>query len=685
MLFVSHNFLEDLGLVLCVAAATTLIFQLLRQPVVVGYLIAGMLVGPHVPVPLLADAGRIQIISELGVIMLMFALGLEFNLRKLVRLGPTAGFVTALQVGLMLWLGYQCALALGWTELEAIFTGAIISISSSTIVAKAFADEKISARVRDLVFSVLLAEDLVAVALLAALTAIASGAGMSSGMMLATVGRLAGFLAALAGVGMLVVPRLMRWIVRLGHVETTLIASIGLCFAFAIIAERAGYSVVLGAFLAGSLAAESGEAHALETAVGPVRDVFAAIFFVSVGMQIDPRLIVEHWPALAVLTAAVVIGKVFSVSLASMLSGAGVPVSVQSGLSMAQIGEFSFIIAGVGIELRATREFVYSLAAAVSALTTFATPYMIRASGAAAELVGRLVPERVGALESLYDAWMERARTAARAQADGLAGPTVAIVASALSIAGILIVNELDPLDLTGAVASAIGTAAIRGALLVDLGALALCVAPGAGLWFASSALAARLAARTTAESAAVPAEMREALAALESVLRAVILIAVGMPTLALVQPFVGPLEGVGAVAIGTVLLAVVVWRSARRMQGQMRSIARLVADAINRRRVRAAAAPAEIPGLGELTAVTLASDSAAVGRTLAALDLRACTGATVVAISRGKDGVIAASSGEILRAGDVLELAGTSDAVAAAVPVLTGPRRAGEIDRAGE
>jgi len=248
-MFASHNFLEDLGLVLCVAAVTTVIFQALKQPVVVGYLIAGLIVGPHVPIPLFADSARIHTLSELGVILLMFALGLEFDLRQLIRLGPTPGFITALQVGLMLWLGYMCGRALGWTTLESIFTGAFVSISSTTIVAKAFEEERVDRSLRELAMGVLLAEDLTAVVELAVLTALASGASVSVSMVAVTVGRLALFLVALVGVGILIVPRAIRLVVRLDRPETILIASVGICFAFAIVAEMAGYSVALGAFL----------------------------------------------------------------------------------------------------------------------------------------------------------------------------------------------------------------------------------------------------------------------------------------------------------------------------------------------------------------------------------------------------------------------------------------------------
>ncbi|HYR78626.1 MAG TPA: cation:proton antiporter, partial [Candidatus Dormibacteraeota bacterium] len=402
----SHTFLEDLAMVLCVAAITTVIFQKIRQPVVVGYLLAGIIVGPHVTIiPLLADTERIHTLSELGVILLMFALGLEFSVRKLLRLGPTSGFITALQVGFMIWLGYVCGRALGWTPLESIFTGAILSISSTTIVAKAYDETPVPARLRELAFGVLLAEDLTAVVELAVLTTLASGAAVSAPMMTITIARLILFLVAFVGIGFIVVPPLVRLVVRIKRPETTLVASVGICFGFALLAEHAGYSVALGAFLAGSLVAESGESAQIEHLVAPVRDIFGAVFFVSVGMMIDPQLIAQHWIALVVLTLAVIFGKIIGVTFASILSGVGTRTSIEAGMSLAQIGEFSFIIAGAGLASGATREFLYTLAVAVSAITTFLTPYMIRSSEPCADFVARHLPRPLKVLESLYDSW----------------------------------------------------------------------------------------------------------------------------------------------------------------------------------------------------------------------------------------------------------------------------------------
>ncbi len=572
MLFVSHNLLEDLGLVLCVAAVTSVVFQVIRQPVVVGYLVAGMVVGPHVPIPLLADSARIQMLSELGVILLMFALGLEFSLRKLLRLGPTASFVTALQVGLMIWLGFIVGRAMGWTPIESIFVGAVISISSTTIIARALAERPVGPEVRELVFGVALAEDLAAVMLLAILTAVASGVGLSARMMAATAGRLALFLIALIGGGMVIVPRLMRRIVALDQAETTLVASVGICFAFAVVAERTGYSVALGAFLAGSLVAESGAVEIIGRLVDPVRDLFAAIFFVSVGMMIDPAQIAAHWFSLAVLTIVVIAGKVAGVSIAAMLSGISVSTAVQAGLCLAQIGEFSFIIAGVGTGSHATRDFLYTLAVAVSAITTFLTPFLIRASEPLAEFLARHEPRSLLPLRTMYDGVMTRARSVRLARSEiGLASTMLG--AAGCAIAAILILNEADPLDLTGSVVRFTGLSYFRAGLLVDVGALVACLPFAIAMYTAAGKLADSIARRAMTPGAV----KTETLRAIVAVIRATLLLVVVMPILALVQPFVEPLEGIGAMIIGMVWMSIVIWRAARAVRGQLGEIGTLL------------------------------------------------------------------------------------------------------------
>jgi monovalent cation:H+ antiporter-2, CPA2 family len=666
MILASHNVLEDLGLVLGIAAITTVVFQKIRQPVVVGYLVAGVIVGPYTPI-FFASSDRIHTLSELGVILLMFALGLEFRIRKLVQLGPTSGFVTALQVGLMLWLGYMVGKLMGWTRLECIFTGALLSISSTTVVAKAFGEEQIPQGVRELVFGVLLAEDLTAVMILAVLTALAAGAGLSTGMMVSVVGRLAIFLVALVGGGLLVVPWSIRQIVRIGRAETTLVASIGICFIFAIIAERAGYSVALGAFLAGSLVAESGDIDSIEHLVAPVRDIFAAVFFVSVGMMIDPKLIGEHWRALSLLVAAVIVGKLFAVTIASLLSGAGVRTSVRAGMSLTQIGEFSFIIAGVGIQTHATREFVYTLAVAVSAVTTFTTPFMIRASLPLGDFVARkLIPQRLGSLQVIYDSLMERTYHRG-AQSRTLLWGIALLCSGAIAIAGILIFNEADPYGITDLAQQWIHTSYFEAGLSVDFVALIICLPFGYAMYLGSRNIARAIAARAfPAGTGAAPSPAAEALVA---VLHATILLVTVMPLLAIVQPFLEPVEGVGAIVIGVVLMVFVIWRSARKLQGNLGAVADLIAAAFASSRN----SPHEVPGLGTVTPIMLGAGAAAIGRTLAEIDLRAATGATAIAIARNAGPVIVPSGEEVLAEGDVIELVGPRERVEAARRLLTG------------
>src|SRR5690242_16950455 len=276
----ANQFLVNLAMVLGVAAVTTVVFQRLRQPVVLGYILAGLLIGPHVPFPLVADSETVRGLSELGVILLLFGIGLEFTFGKLLRVGASAGIVAVVEISVMVILGDVTAWLFGWSTWESLYAGAMLAMSSTTIIAKAFTDLRIGGRVRELVLTVLIVEDLVAILLMAALTTISAAGTFSAPQLGMAAARLGLFLAVVVGAGMLVVPRLARFILKLDRPGTTTVACVGICFALSLLAQRFGYSVALGAFLAGSLIAESGEGARVEHVLEPVRDLFAAVFFV---------------------------------------------------------------------------------------------------------------------------------------------------------------------------------------------------------------------------------------------------------------------------------------------------------------------------------------------------------------------------------------------------------------------
>jgi K+:H+ antiporter len=678
-----HEFLKSLTVVLAVAAVTTVLFQRLRQPVVLGYIIAGLIVGPHVPIPLVADPGIVRTLSELGVILLMFSLGLEFSLPKLVRVAPTAGVTAVIQTGLMAWLGFLTGRLFGWTLLESVFAGAIIAISSTTIIAKVFDEQGMGGRLRELVVGILLIEDLIAIAFMAVLTAVATGAGLSAGALTGTIGRLAMFLVALLGVGILVIPRFIRLVTRIGRSETTLVASVGVCFATAYVAQEAGYSVALGAFLAGSLVAESGHGEEIEHLVEPLRDVFAAIFFVSVGMLIDPALVAQYWGAVVVLTFVVIAGKIVGVSVGAFLTGSGTRTAVQAGMSLAQIGEFSFIIAGLGLALGATGAFLYPVAVAVSAITTLSTPWLVRAAEPAAAWIDRKLPRPLQTFAALYGAWLERLRSAAAVRGSAGIGRLVRLLVLDVAVLSVLIIGVA--LQVNGAAAwleRAIGIApGLARALVVGVaGAAAVPLVVGIGrLSRRVGSTLAEVALPRAAGKADLDAAPRRSLVV---TLQLGVTLVAGMVVVAITQIFLPSYSGPVVLAALLAGFGVAIWRSARDLESHVRAGAQAVVEALTKYARAGAAAPASraladvdrlLPGLGAPVAVHIGVGSPCVGQSLAELNLRGRTGATVLAISRGSESIVVPAAAERLCAGDVLALAGTHEAIEAAKAAIGG------------
>jgi CPA2 family monovalent cation:H+ antiporter-2 len=402
------TFLQDLAVVIIVAGVVTIIFHRLKQPVVLGYIIAGAIIGPHTPpFPLIHEEETINTLSELGMILLMFSLGLEFSLRKLKQVGGAAFIAAFLEILVMLWLGYEIGRFFGWSTMDSIFLGAMLSMSSTTIIIKVLAElGKGKEQFAHLVFGILIIEDILAIAMIALLSGIAMTGSLHASAVGLTLGKLAIFLVTSLVIGLLFVPRMLSYVAKFKSNEMLLISVLGLCFGFSLLAVKLGYSVALGAFLIGAVIAESREIHKIEHLIEPVRDMFSAIFFVAIGLLIDPKMLLEYWLPIVVITLVVILGKVLTCSFGAFVGGNDSRTSLRVGMSLAQIGEFSFIIASLGLTLNVTSKFLYPIAVAVSAITTLLTPYLIKSSDGLVARFDRMAPRPVVKVLELYTKWV---------------------------------------------------------------------------------------------------------------------------------------------------------------------------------------------------------------------------------------------------------------------------------------
>ena len=387
--------IQDLALILIAAAVISLLFRWLKQPLVLGYIIAGFLIGPHLSLtPTVAETENIETLAQMGVIFLLFSLGLEFSFKKLIRVGGSASITAFVEIIFITVAGFYLGRWMGWGQMDSLFLGGMLASSSTTITIKAFEELKIKTQqyVR-VVFGVLVVQDIVVVLLMVLLSTVAVSRQFQGSEMLFTLGKLIFFLILWFIAGIFLLPSLLRWAKKLLDEETLLILSLGLCLGMVVVATQAGFSAELGAFIMGSILAETTRAEKIENLLKPVKDLFGAIFFVSVGMLIDPQAIINYrWPVLWV-TLLILFGKLFSTVLGALLSGQPLKQSIQVGMSMAQVGEFTFIVATLGLTLGVTSTFLFPVAVGASAITTFTTPYMIKLSEPLYRFVEKILPD----------------------------------------------------------------------------------------------------------------------------------------------------------------------------------------------------------------------------------------------------------------------------------------------------
>lgn len=386
--------IKDLALILICAGVMTLLFKKLKQPLVLGYIVAGFICSPHFEfTPSVIDSASIHIWSDIGVIFLLFALGLEFSFKKLMKVGGSAVMSACSIIFCMILIGIFVGWLFGWNRMDCIYLGGMLAMSSTTIIYKAFDDMGLrQQRFAGLVLSILILEDILAIVLMVMLSTMAVSQNFQGGEMAYSILKLVFFLVLWFVVGIYLVPLLLRKVRKLMGSETLLIVSLALCFGMVYGAASVGFSPAFGAFVMGSILSETIESENIEKLVAPVKDLFGAIFFVSVGMMVDPAMIVEYrWPILAIVLA-VILGQTIFGSLGVLLSGQPLKIAMQSGFSLTQIGEFAFIIASLGVSLNVTSSFLYPIVVAVSVITTFTTPYMIRLAVPAYNVLDRHLP-----------------------------------------------------------------------------------------------------------------------------------------------------------------------------------------------------------------------------------------------------------------------------------------------------
>lgn len=399
-----ESLITDLALILLLGAVVTVLFKWLKQPVVLGYIVAGFLAGPHFEyLPSVATESNIEFWAQIGIIVLLFSLGLEFSFKKLLNVGGSA-VVTALIIVIgMMSAGFLAGRLLGFSNINCLFLGGMLSMSSTTIIIKAFTDMNLRhKKFASLVFAVLIVEDLFAVLMMVILSSIAINNSVEGGEMLLSVGKLVFFLVMWFLVGVFVLPSLFNAVRRFLNSETLLVVSMGLCLGMAVFSVYCGFSLALGAFVMGSILAGTSLAERIEKVVMPVKDLFGAVFFISVGMMVNPVVIANYWAPILILSMVVIVGMIFFGTSGMLITGQSLRVAMESGFSLTQIGEFAFIIASLGMSLGVLDPTIYPIVVAVSVLTTFTTPYFIRLSNPCYNFVERHLPRRLNFLIERY-------------------------------------------------------------------------------------------------------------------------------------------------------------------------------------------------------------------------------------------------------------------------------------------
>lgn len=662
-----ESFLRDIAIVLGVAAITSAVVKNLKLPTVLGYMIAGLLIGPYIPLPLFADTARVETLSEFGVILVMFAVGLEFRLSRFFQVLPTAGITALLEISMMFTLGLSLGYLLGWSTTQAIFMGGALCISSTMIVSKVFEETRAEKNIREHVFGILVIQDIVAILLLAVLGTFAASSRFEIDQIVPSIVKLLSVLTISTIAGLFVIPKFVKYISKQGSYEVLTIVATGVCFAVALMVESMGYSVALGAFLAGILVSESGEGHKIEKLTRPLKDVFAAIFFVSVGMSVDPVVAFKYLPEALLISTLVILVQFMTVTVGGVLSGAGSKKAISSALALGQIGEFAFIIAAIGVSSGVLGVRFQAVIVTVSVLTSLTTPFLWKNSERIVGFVTERMPERLRILIGLYEAWLDSIKNSEQPETpETLFGAPkkimVAMVLDALLLIVMppMILRFLPPI-LEKLTAESLGK--YNKYLVFAL--LAASIIPVLyGFLKSCSQFVNFLSVKVFGES-----EVNEKVhfrKLFDLTVWSLLLFLVSLSMLTSIRPFISPY--VFLMALGGLLLVTFgqIWRQASEVTDEFQSGGERLVSILKKQTFSTSKdktkKTTELPGLKNIKTIKMTNLEIS-GKTLSEINLRNVTGVTVVAINRNGERILFPTHDEKLLTHDLVEVLGTEEA----------------------
>lgn len=656
--------ITQLAVVTVVAAITGMLTRRIGQPSILGYLLAGIIVGPYIPIPLFADPARMNELAEVGVVLVMFAVGLEFRVRRLLDILPLSGLTAGVQIAALAWAGFTVGSFLGWSTAASMCLGAMLSISSTMVVSAVLRTRKVDPDVRSHVFGILVVQDVAAIVLMAVVTALAAGESVGVQSLGLLIAQLAAVIVTMLLGGVLILPRLIRFALKQSDSELLVVLISGAAFGLAMAASEFGYSVALGAFVSGMAVAESGRGRDIQKAIEPLRSLFSAIFFVSIGMTVDPFVAWQSLPLALVLSAVVIATQFISVTGSTVLTGGSMRQAVYSGLALGQIGELSFILATIAIGGGVVPSQTLPALVSVATITAFTTPLLLGRAQFVVEMIDRRLPERFHEVLAAYESFLRSTRN--ERESSSLRRPAIAVLLDWCALVVVFVVRSTLRPRLDGGLVIA-----------VDLLAVVIATPFVLGLIRSGLKLARGVQARARGGGGATPRAR-----AVEAIALLAVVIGVGLPTAALLQPIAdGPWIEVVLLAVLLVVLVVVGLRLGD-IKGEYTSgVSRLAIDIADHLKT---VAP-DLEDTQPLTVIRgplagmdyhpirIVPGSPADGLTLAELDLRCRTGATVVAITRADTAKVLPAGDAMLMAGDVLAVSGSPEAVERAEAVVSG------------